>query len=162
MFDGIFDGKHGYFYRPQGNVSEYSMAIVNDGSGVISFDVFTSYAKTFLKEQKLLVKSVIDQLLPSKIVEFENLPSYAVIGVNKNDANMVIQIKVTTPQIKNAIGIIEDHMYLKECTVSVAGKGDVYALPNGEKVDVIYKDDITIFKAQDILGYKAFSFVQAK
>ncbi len=156
VFDGIFDGKHGYFYRPQGNISEYSVGVTNGNSGVIAFDLFTSYATTFLAEQKKLFSNLISELLTDREVTFEGLPSYAVIGINKGENKKIVQIKATAPQIKNGKGIVEDHLFIKECAVFVKGKGEVYALPEYEKVCSTFIDGKTVFKAKDILGYKAY------
>jgi hypothetical protein len=66
-FNFIYDGVHSYFYRPQGDVTEYSACVISGNCAYICYDAFLAYALNFLKENKLLVKAVIDELLPEKI-----------------------------------------------------------------------------------------------
>lgn len=156
IFNLVFDGLHSYFYRPQGKVTDYSVAITDGDTACVCFDVFIAYKEIGLREHKLLVSNLINRLLPKKFIEVTGLPASAIIGVTENEENRIVHVKTTYAEIRNGRGIIEDHTWHPGGSVSVEGVYQVFALPQYEKVDSWGQDGRTIFNTGNILGYKAF------
>ena len=162
IFNSHFDGRHSYNYKPQGKISTYSAALINSNTGCICFDVSEAYFDSFLPEIRLLTKEVIDNLLPERTIEAEDLPIYAQISLTKNDKYTVLHIKADYPEIKNGRGILEDHVYLKNQEISVKGEYSIKELPSLKDIDYTNKDNRTVFNTGDFLGYKAFLLTEKK
>ena len=157
IFNLEFDGHECYFYRPQGEPTDESAAIVTDSVGYVSYNAFDAYAAAFLKETKILVGRVIDSLLPDREILTEGLPSTAIVGLSGRDTDRIAHIKVTYPSIRNGRGIVEEHNYLPEATVSVRGEFTrVSLIPSDTPIDFTVEGGRTVFKAKEILGYGAY------
>ncbi len=158
VFNKVNDGRHIYAYFPQGNVTDMSTAITDGNTAVICFDVFTSYYKGYLKEQKQLVSLAINSLLKEKFIEVEGLPSTACISVLENSLNKIVHVKTTYPELRGiGRGIIEEHNLVKDATITIKGEYKVYTLPEMKKVKAKVKGGKTVFNTGEILGHKAFS-----
>lgn len=160
LFNFTFDGRHSYFYRPQGNPTEYSAAVTTANNAYICYDAFLAYASNFLKENKLLVKRCIDSLLPDRLLEFEGLPSSAVVSLTRNEKHTVLHIKVTAPTIRNGRGIIEEHSLVKNVRASVKGNYRILNICKNEPVTSYIENGRTNFVCDDILGYCAFELIE--
>ena len=157
VFDMTFDGRHCYFYRPQGNVSTYSAAVIGNNTACVAFDLSMAYRQSFLVEQKLLFKEIVDTLHPERLIVTEGMPSYATVAVTENELNRIVHVKATYPEMKMGRGIVEDHTYMPSATVSVEGEYDVFVLPTMERINGVKSNGRTSFETGEILGYKAFA-----
>ena len=155
-FNLIWDGRQAYYYRPQGEVTEYSAAVIGKDSACICFDIFKAYADNFLSEHKHLFKSIINELLPNRLVLSDDLPQTTTTSVTKNPEHTVFHIKTTYPEIRMGRGIIEEHNYMKSAKVSLLGEHKVYSLPDLSEIKAKTENGRTTFETGDILGYKAF------
>lgn len=151
-----WDGRQATFYRPQGELTEYSAAVVNNGIACVCFDVFSAYAHNFLTEHRDLVSMLIDELLPEKLIDSPAMPKTATISLTDHKEHKILHVKATYPEHKMNRGIIEEHTYMKSVSVSVSGEYGVFALPNMTRVVSEAKDGRTYFETGDILGYKAY------
>ncbi len=157
MFNFIYDGRHSYFYRPQGDITEYSTCVVKDNLAFICFDAFNAYASNFLRENKLLIKKAIDKLLPEKLIESEDLPSTAIVSLTKTDKHTVLHLKATYPSIRNGRGIIEEHNFIKRATITVKGEyKKIFSITDNKEIPATVNNGKTTFIAEDILGYNAY------
>lgn len=161
IFNFDFDGRHAYFYRPQGNESEYSAAIVGDnGTACICFDLSLAYKQSFLVEQKKLFKDIVDILYSNRLIRADDLPAYATVAITENELNRIVHVKADFPETKMCRGIIEDHVYLKSSIISVKGEYEVFVLPELKKIERVIKNGRTEFETGDFSGYRAFSLRQ--
>lgn len=151
-----WDGRQSCYYRPQGEVTEYSAAVLKDNVACVCFNIFKAYADNFLIEHRDLIKTLIDSLLPSKLVEAPLMPKTATVALTKNSENTVLHVKSTYPEHKMTRGIIEEHVYMKSTPVSVDGEYEVYLLPEMKKTDSRIENGRTLFETGDLLGYRAF------
>lgn len=151
-----WDGRQSCYYRPQGEATEYSAAVAKDNVACVCFNVFKAYADNFLIEHRDLIKSLIDLLLPSKLVEAPLMPKTATVALTKNAEHTVLHVKATYPEHKMSRGIIEEHVYMKSTPVSVDGEYEVYLLPEMKKTDSRIENGRTLFETGDFLGYRAF------
>ncbi|MBE6883067.1 MAG: hypothetical protein E7487_00525 [Ruminococcaceae bacterium] len=156
IFNFIWDGRQSYFYRPQGEETDYSAVVTKGNTACICFDLFKAYSDMFLAEHKLLVKELIDVLLPDRLIQVSGMPQSAVVSLTQNPTALVLHVKSTYPEIKMGRGIIEDHTYMKSATVSVSGCYQVKSLPDLKEVACRTEDGRTVFETGNILGYKAF------
>ena len=151
-----WDGRQATFYRPQGELTEYSTAIAGDSTACICFNIFEAYAESFLVEQREVLRMVIDKLLPDRLIESKDMPKTAAVSITQNATARVLHVKATYAEHKMKRGIIEEHVYMKSATVSVRGEHDVYVLPEMKHVDCTIENGRTSFETGDILGYRAF------
>lgn len=151
-----WDGRQSCYYRPQGEPTEYSAAVIKGNAACVCFDIFKAYADNFLIEHRELMKKLIDGLLPEKLIEAPEMPKTATTALTKNAQHTVFHVKSTYAEHKMIRGIIEEHIYMKGVPVSLAGEYEVYALPEMAKVESRTEHGRTIFNTGDFLGYKAF------
>ena len=151
-----WDGRQSCYYRPQGEATEYSAAVVGEGAACICFDIFKAYADNFLIEHRELMKKLIDALLPERLIDSPLMPKTATTALTKNAEHTVFHAKATYPEHKMSRGIIEEHIYMKSVPVSLMGQYKVYALPEMTEVESRTENGRTIFNTGDFLAYKAF------
>ena len=152
-----WDGRQSCYYRPQGEPTEYSAAVLGENTACICFNVFNAYINNFLVEHRDLVKTLIDALLPEKLIESPDMPKSTTVALTKNDTSTVFHVKATHPEFKMSRGIIEDHTYMKSVEVSIKGEyNEVYILPELTKVESKVENGRTTFETGNILGYRAF------
>ena len=103
IFNFIWDGRQSYFYRPQGEETDYSAVVTKGNTACICFDLFKAYSDMFLAEHKLLVKELIDVLLPDRLIQVSGMPQSAVVSVqgqqfvlSLDSASKVSMVPVTT------------------------------------------------------------------
>ncbi len=152
-----WDGRQSCYYRPQGEPTEYSAAVLGENTACICFNVFKAYIDNFLVEHRDLVKTLIDALLPEKLIESPDMPKTATVALTKNDTSTVFHVKSTYPEHKMNRGIVEEHVYMKSVEVSLKGEyNEVYILPEMTKVESKCENGRTVFETGNILGYRAF------
>ena len=151
-----WDGRQATFYRPQGECSEYSAAIIKEDIACVCFDVFSAYANNFLVEHRELVSKLIDELLSEKLIDSPAMPKTATVSLTSHEEHKIFHVKTTYPEHKMSRGVIEEHTYMKSVPVSVLGEYDVFTLPDMTRVVSEKMDGRTHFETGDILGYKAF------
>ncbi len=151
-----WDGRQATFYRPQGNVTEYSAAVLGENTACVCFDIFGAYMEYFFVEQRDIVDVLIKGLLKDRFIESTELPKTATVSLTKTESCKVFHIKSTYPEIKNRRGYIEEHTYMRSAEVSLMGEHEVYILPEMTKVESRCENGRTIFSTGDILGYRAF------
>lgn len=151
-----WDGRQSCYYRPQGEPTEYSAAVLKDNAACICFDIFKAYADNFLVEHRELVEKFIDALLPERLICAPAMPKTATATLTKNAEHTVFHVKSTYAEHKMVRGIIEEHVYMKSVPVSLAGEYQVYALPEMTKLESRIENGRTEFNTGDFLGYQAF------
>jgi hypothetical protein len=162
IFNFEYDGLHAYFYRPQGKVTDYSVAVTDGDTACVCFDVFIAYKEMCLTEHKKLISDLINRLLPRKFIEVDGLPASAIIGVTETAEHRIVHVKTTYAEIRNGRGIIEDHTWHPGANVSMEGEYQVSVLPSCESVGSCSKDGRTVFNTGNIIGYKAFLLKKIK
>ena len=156
MMNFTWDGRQSCYYRPQGEPTEYSAAVVGEDAACVCFEIFKAYADNFLVEHRELMKTLIDALLPARLIDAPLMPKTAAATITKNAAHTVFHVKSTYAEHKMIRGIIEEHVYMKSVPVSLAGEYEVYVLPEMTKVESRTENGRTLFETGDLLGYRAF------
>ena len=88
------------------------------------------------------------------------MPATARIAVTENEKNVIVHVKSTFAEVRLGRGIIEDHVYMKNSTVSIKGEYVVRSLPDLSVVESTVIDGRTVFETGNVEGYKAFSLVK--
>ena len=163
VFNMEYDGRHCYFYRPQGEVTDKSAVVIgNNGTAVVCFDMSISYKENCLKEHRDIFSDILTELNPNHFIKVEGMPVTARIAVTENDINKIVHVKATFPEVRLGRGIIEDHVYMKSAKVSLKGEYKVRILPTLQEVQSVVKDGVTTFETGDFEGYRAFSLIKNK
>ncbi len=110
-FDRHWDGFHAYYYLPPQKADGYAAAALNKAGNIcqIGFDVFSSYHEAAPYAHKLLVRQCLEQLLPQPLIKTAGLPSSARLSVTKADTYSLLHVKVTRPEPRGQMDIIEEH-----------------------------------------------------
>ena len=157
VFNFIWDGRQSYKYRPQGEITDYSAAVVGKNTACICFDIFQAYADNLLIDHRMLLEKAIDELMPERLIVSERMPKTATVAITKTAQHTVFHVKSTYAEHKISRGIIEEHNYMKSVPVSIASKyKEVYILPEMTRVESKIEEGRTLFETGDILGYRAF------
>lgn len=157
VFNFIWDGRQSYYYRPQGELTDYSAAVIGESTAAVCFDIFQAYADHFLIDHRELFEKVIEALMKDRLIDAPKLPKTATVTLTKNAEHTVFHVKTTYPEHKMNRGIIEEHTWTKSVPVSIKGEyGEVYVLPEMTKLESKTEGGRTHFETGDILGYRAF------
>ena len=163
VFNFIWDGRQSYKYRPQGEITDYSAAVVGENTACICFDIFKAYADNFLIDHRELFERVVDELLPERFIEARGLPKTSNATLTRNAEHTVFHVKTTYAEHKMNRGIIEEHVWAKSTPVSIHGEyGEVYILPEMTRLESRIEKGRTLFETGDILGYRAFLLKEKK
>lgn len=157
MMNFTWDGRQASFYRPQGEPTEYSAAVIKGNAACVCFDIFNAYIEYFLIAHRELLQTLINELMPEKLIEAPDMPKTAAVALTKSGNHTVLHIKTTYPEHKMNRGIIEEHVYMKSVPVSVLGEYDhVCELPGMTRVESKVEMGRTVFETGDVPGYRAF------
>jgi hypothetical protein len=152
-----WDGRQSYFYRPQGDVTDYSAAVIKGNIACVCFDIFKAYMDNFLSYHRELLENIINELMPERLIKAPQMPKTAVAALTKNKEHTVFHVKSTYAEHKGSRGIIEEHNYMKNVPVSILGMYEnVYILPEMTKIESHTEKGRTHFETGDVLGYRAF------
>ena len=154
-FDVMRQGLHGCYYTPPKEKTEFSMAVCGKKAAHIAFEVFGNYGVYFLQAHKILVKQIIEKLMPESLLVCENIPFTSKLSLTRKPEYDLLHIKVSYPEHRNFRAVIEEHNTLKSgATVSVRGKyTSAVTLPEGEKLEICYKNGYTAVRLPEITGY---------
>lgn len=157
-FDRHWDGFHGYFYTPPERGTRYAAAAVNGAGTVchISFEIFKAYNKAAPYADKALVKQCLAILLPDPLLKTEGLPSTARVTLTGCSEYVLLHTKVTFPEVRGKVDIIEDHVVQPAgAVVSVKGQfTGACTLPDLQPVAIEAADGYTRVSLPEITGYK--------
>ena len=159
-FERRWDGRQGYFYVPEDKSEGYCAVAQKEDRVHIAFNIFTAYKEKSAEFHKKFFRNLVDGLLSERVVLADSLPSSARVSVMEKDKNRLLHIKVSHPEFKSGIGIVEEHNVLPAGR-KVAVKGEyasVRRLPDGMELAFEYKDDFTYIKLPEITGYGLFEF----
>jgi len=157
-FNSGFDGIHSYYYVPPKDSKGYSAVAKKDGKVHICFDIFASYIKYGAVFQKGLFKDIIDELLPDRVIDPCDLPSFVRASVMEGELGDVLHVKTTFPEHRGEIGIVEDHVTMPAGKkISIMGEyAKVCTLPDEAPVASCIVNGRTIITLPEITGYKPF------
>lgn len=159
-FNFDFDGLHYYYYTPPKKATGYAAALVNGAENVahVSFPLFNAYLETMLSAHKILIKNLIERFMPDNAIKADELPITSRASVTDADGYSLFHVKVTYPEIRKSLGIIEEHNVLPagRC-VGIKGKyQSACRLPDETPIKSEIRGDYTYVTLPEITGYDMF------
>ncbi len=156
-FNRHFDGRHGYIYVPSGECRGFCAVVRKDNVAHIAFDVFTAYANRSADFHKVLVKRLLDALLPNPLICADALPSTARVSLMQGK-HTVLHVKTTYPELRGKLGVIEEQAVLPQGRkISVRGSfSSVISIPDRTPVPHSERGGYTEITLPEIHGYAAF------
>ena len=155
-----YDGRHFIYYTPPYESTGNSVIAVNSTQNVahISFPIFSAYRRSASPIYKDAIKYLLDAFYPDHLIKSESLPVTARATLTGNDEYKLLHVKVTYPEIRGKLGVVEEHNVLPAGRI-VAVKGEyssVKRLPDEELMDFEIKDGYTHITLPQIVGYDMF------
>ena len=155
-----WNGKHFVFYTPPKASTGNSVVAINDKQNVahISFPIFLSFTKAFAKVYKIMVRDLIERFMPDNLIKAKEMPSTSRITLTGNDEYKLLHVKVTYPEMRGKLGIVDEHTELP-AGKKLAVKGEyksVAKLPDEQPVSFEVKDGYTYITLPEIVGYDMF------
>ena len=152
-----WDGLHSYFYTPPEKADGHAAAAFSNSGNVchICFSAFRAYAKSAAHPIKALVKMCVERLYEMRILKTEKIPSTARVSFSKGKDFGLVHIKVTYPEPRCGMDIIEEHQTLKEggCIWIRGQYQEAFLLPDKEKIEIDHTDGYTKITLPEIAGY---------
>ena len=108
-FNHGWNGKHGMYYAPPEKKTGQAAAAIHGQVAHIAFRVFSAYAQHFMREHKRLVQQELEAFIPQKLLRTEKLNSTARVTATGCDEYTLVHCKVDYPELRNRIGIVEEH-----------------------------------------------------
>jgi len=150
-----YDGTRGYFYIPPKECNGYSAVAITDRYAHIAFPIFTAYQEYRAHFHKKLLLDLLNRLLSDRLIYAKELPSTARASLMRTDTHDVLHIKITYPEIRGNVGIIEEHNILpagKRIRVKGSYK-NVYQIPNMLPLEFKVQAGYTEIILPEIIGY---------
>ena len=155
-----WDGTHYIFYTPPKEATGNSVMAVNslDNVAHISFPIFLAYRKSLSAVYKNMIKTLIERFMPNSLIKAEELPSTSRVTLTGKDDYKLLHVKVTYPEVRYNMGIVEEHNELCEGkTIAVRGEyKTVEKLPEKSAVKAEIRDGYTYITLPKIVGYDMF------
>ena len=160
-FDGPgYDGRHFIYYTPPYKSTGNSVIAVNEEGNVahISFPIFAAYRKSASPVYKDSIKYLLTSFYPDNLIKAQTMPITSRITLTGNSEYTLLHVKVTYPEIRGKLGVVEEHNLLPEGrTLAVRGKySSVKRLPDKTNIEFKFEDGYTYITLPEILGYDMF------
>ncbi len=158
-FNVHWDGMHGYYYTPPEKETGHTAALRCGNVAHICFPIFEAYYDKAMREHKLLVKQLIDELHPEPLLKpLEGIPSTARVTLTGREGITLLHVKVSYPEPRGRFDIVEEHNIQKVgARVAVRGRYNrVCLLPDEKPVEWQYENGYTIITLPEIVGYDMF------
>jgi hypothetical protein len=154
-FDRHFDGLYNYAYIPPEKPTEYTGAALCGGVAHICFDIFGAYGESFPAAHRILIKQLLEKLLPDPLVRADSLPESARVTLTGNAGCRIAHIKVTFPECKGKTGVIDRHVIQPAGSIiRVKGiYGSALTGSDGKELPVRHADGYTEITLPQIEGY---------
>lgn len=158
-FNRHWDGIHGYFYTPPERETGYAAAAIRSDRtyGRISFSLFKAYYETAAYPLKALLRQCLELLLPRPLIKTTNLPSTTRVTLTASETHALLHIKVTYPEARGCMNIIEEHNTLPAgAVVFLRGRfNQAMLLPQDKKMKLNWEEDgYTKIELPQITGYQ--------
>lgn len=148
---------------PGNNVSEFAAATLNGKVAYISFPVFSSYATHGNYPYRLLVRNLVEKLLPDPLLRVKAPTSTeATVMRQENPARTVVHLLQYCPERRaNGLDLLEDIVPLHDVPVSLklaAKPGKVYLAPEGQELNFSYAGGRVDVKVPVVNGHAMIVF----
>lgn len=157
-FKREFDGTHAYFYNPPKSTKGFCAVALKDKRAHIGFNAFEGYFSFGAIHIKNLIKDLIEKLLPNPLIKNVDLPSYARASIMKGNDEDILHIKISAPEHRGNMGIIEDHISLPQGRkIKVLGEyKNCVSLPDMNEIPTKITEGYTEIQLPEICGYMPF------
>ena len=154
-FNRHWDGFQGYFYTPPEKYAGRPAVVRAGNIFQICFAVFTSYIEGPTQAHKYLIDYCIQQLLPEPVIKCENIPSTARVTLTEKDSMKMIHVKISHPEPRGKLNIIEDHQTLTDAVVYLKtdNVNAVYLAPGKEPLQYTKEGNYIRIELPKIEGY---------
>jgi len=154
-FNRHWDGFQGYFYTPPEKPAGRPAVARAGNIFQICFDVFKSYIEGPTPAHKYLVNYCIEQLLPEPVIKCENIPSTARVTLTQKDGMKMIHVKLSHPEPRGKLNIIEDHQTLTDAVVYLKTDNakNVYIAPDKKPLEYTTEKNYIRIALPKIDGY---------
>ncbi|MBP5467417.1 MAG: beta-galactosidase trimerization domain-containing protein, partial [Clostridia bacterium] len=111
-FDKHCDGERNFFYVPPRKPTGNDAVVLTENFAHVAFDVFEGYEKCFLETHRELVRILLEALIAKPLIKANTMPVSSRITVTKTATHTNLNVKVTYPESKGQIGVVNEHTYL--------------------------------------------------
>ena len=135
------------------------MAINKEGNVAhVAFPIFSAFRKSAAAVYKDMIRTLIEKMMPRNLIRAKALPSTARVTLTGNDSYKLLHVKVTYPEIRAKLGVVEEHNVLPSGReIAVRGEfSEVVRLPDNLKLNSYVKDGYTYLTLPEIVGYDMF------
>jgi len=142
-------------YNPPEKATGMAVAAISGSVCHISFEVFKAYSEKMYSAHRELVGYCISQLLHDPSFICKGIPVSGRVTLTKKENLRMLHVKVTYPEIRGKLGMIDDHNYLPAgaCIILEGECKAVYTAPDKHPVVYEIKDGKTIISLPEIHGY---------
>lgn len=140
-FERAWNHFSSHFQTPPEKVTPYAVATLNGRAAYINFAVFSAFAAHGNFPYRLLVKNIVDLLLPEPLLRVE-APTGLEATVMRQANRTIVHLLFYTPERRAAnLDLVEDIVSLYRVPVSLklqTAPARVYLAPEGRAVDFDY------------------------
>ncbi len=160
-FERTWEHFSSHFQTPPDSVTDYAAAVRKGNAAYIAYPIFGAYAQHGNEWMRLLVRSVLDLLLPEPLVRAQ-APTGAEVTVTRQGERSIVHVLYYTPERRaDGLDLVEDVVPLFDVPVAlklpVAPKR-VYLAPTGQDVAFTYADGYASARVPRVDGHAMVVF----
>ena len=130
-----WDGVYAFYYNPPDKVTEIPALTINGKVAVFSHRIFSGYYDQAPVELRTVFGNVLDKLLPSPLIKYENLPSFSRVFVTEQPGRKMVHLLTYIPELRGSnTEMIEEPIELRDVKISLRNDGrtpkKVYLAPD--------------------------------
>jgi hypothetical protein len=160
-FDRAWDHFSSHAQTPGDRTSGDAAAVLTDSSAYVSYPIFGAFARHGNYPYRLLVKNLIDRLLPDPILRLVAPTSTEATVMRQKNRTIVHLLQYCPERRTKDLDIVEDIVPLYDVPLSLAldkAPKKVYTAPDGDAIDFRYEAGRATLQVPEVRGHAMVVF----
>ncbi|HEV7298988.1 MAG TPA: alpha-amylase family protein [Tepidisphaeraceae bacterium] len=160
-FERAWDHFCSHNQTPGDRVSGDAAAVVTDSSAYVSYNIFGAFNKHGNYPYRLLVKNLIDRLLPDPLLRIVAPTSTEATVMRQRNRTIVHLLQYTPERRTKDLDIVEDIVPLYDVPISLRldkAPKRVYIAPDNDSIDFRYEDGRATLQVPEVRGHAMVVF----
>ncbi len=161
-----WDGEHGFLYMPPDKDTGRPAITCNGQVGYVSHAVFSSYFESANVPTRLILKGLLERLLPRPVLKTPDAPSFARVTVMEQPTRRMVYYLTYLPESRGSgVNMIEEPMLVENQRILLRMDGKryqkAYLAPDYVPLSMTEEDGYVCVTVPRIQGYAVVVFEEA-
>lgn len=160
-FERTWDHFCSHFQTPGDQPSPYAAAVLGESTAYVAYPIFSSFATHGNYPYRLLVRNLIDALLPDALLRVDGPTSLEATVMRQKYRTIVHLLQYCPERRTKDLDIVEDIVPLYDVPISLklpTSPKRVYLAPENESIDFRYEDGRATLSVPELKGHAMVVF----